>query len=255
MAEVKVLMHIGRAIVSVLVLAVLGACSTGSERSTAIRHPGGGADGVWTLSQPFSKWVDLDFPAKTRSLYRPYTEQGQEYLHAQSDGTASMYRWQMAPPMLGVGRVKFSWRVPKGIAQANIADRYADDAPARLVLAFEGDRRRFSAMDAVLAELTLALTGEPMPYATLMYVWCETCAVDRVVPHGRTERIRYIELAAPKGQRYDWQHFERNVGQDFALAFGESMGPLESVGIMTDSDNTKSQVFADFGPVTLLGNK
>jgi hypothetical protein len=166
-----------------------------------------------------------------------------------------MYRWQMTPPKSGVAAVKFSWRVPKGIANANIADRYADDAPARLVLAFEGDRRRFSTMDAVLAELTLALTGEPMPYATLMYVWCETCVTDRVVPHGRTERIRYIELAAPKEQRYGWQNFERNIGKDFALAFGEPMGPLESVGIMTDSDNTKSQVNAYFGPVTLSGSE
>ena len=62
-------------------------------------------------------------------------------------------------------------------------------------------------------------------------------------------------MAAPKGLRYDWQHFERNIEKDFALAFGEPMGPLESVGIMTDSDNTKSLVSAYFGPVMLRGRE
>lgn len=244
-----------RSVLLGLLVGLLGACSTGLQRQAQERKVAPFEGAGWALTRPFSQWIDLDFPAKQRSLYQPYTEQGQEYLRAQSQGSASMYRWQMTAPVQGVARVKFSWRVPQGIAQANIADRYADDAPARLVLAFEGDRSRFSALDSVLAELTLALTGEPMPYATLMYVWCETCEKDRVVPHGRTERIRYIELAASKGQRYDWQHFNRNIEKDFELAFGESAGPLESVGIMTDSDNTKSLATALFGPVTLFGRE
>lgn len=247
--------HALKGLISVMLLGLLMACSTAPKNrvSDTVVAPLGGSEQV--MVQPFSKWVDLDFPAKKRSHYQPYAQNGQEFLHARSEGTASMYRWQMPQPIQGVGRVKFSWRVPKGIAQANIADRYADDAPARIVLAFEGDRSRFSAMDSALAELTLLLTGEPMPYATLMYVWCETCEQDRVVPHGRTERIRYIELAASIAQRYDWQHFERDIAKDYALAFHEPLGPLESVGIMTDSDNTKSQTEAFFGPVSLYGSK
>jgi Protein of unknown function (DUF3047) len=76
-----------------------------------------------------------------------------------------------------------------------------------------------------------------------------------VVHHGRTGRIRYIELAAPISLSHDWQTFNRDIAKDYAMAFDEPMGPLESVGAMTDTDNTKGQATTYFGPVKLLARK
>jgi hypothetical protein len=241
----------------VMVSALLGCASSKVELAPAK------SDGIvvrrlapdQVLATDFSKWTDLDFPAKRRTSYEPYMQDGQEFLKATSEGTASMYRWQLAPPVEEVGHVQFSWKVTQPLVGANIADRYKDDSPARLVLAFEGNRENFSAMDAVLSELTLALTGEPMPYATLMYVWCAACTNDRVVHHGRTSRIRYIELAVPLSQSQEWQHFNRDIAKDYAMAFAEPMGPLESVGTMTDTDNTKGQATTYFGPIKLMARK
>ena len=52
-----------------------------------------------------------------------------------------------------LGSVRFSWKVPELIAEADLALRDADDSPVRIILAFEGDRSRFSAAgrDAVRA--------------------------------------------------------------------------------------------------------
>ena len=68
--------------------------------------------------------------------------------------------------------------------------RERGDSPVRLILAFEGDRSRFSAKNAMLSELTRALTGEDMPYATLMYVWSNH--------HPRAQMGARIRAAAPE---------------------------------------------------------
>jgi uncharacterized protein (DUF2235 family) len=55
-----------------------------------------------------------------------------------------------------------------------MALREADDSPVRIVLAFDGDRSRLSAKQCGIVRVGPALTGEEMPYATLMYVWCNS---------------------------------------------------------------------------------
>jgi hypothetical protein len=49
-----------------------------------------------------------------------------------------------------------------------------------------------------------------------------------------------------------WQDYERNIRADFEQAFGEPPGALVAIGLMTDSDNTRSQTRAWYGDVTLV---
>jgi hypothetical protein len=45
--------------------------------------------------------------------------------------------------------------------------------------------------------------------------------------------------------------YERDIRADYRKAFGEEPGRLIAVGIMTDTDNTKSTAQAWYGPVVL----
>ncbi|MEY4265970.1 MAG: hypothetical protein RIS90_505 [Pseudomonadota bacterium] len=132
-----------------------------------------------------------------------------------------------------------------------MAQRDADDSPVRVVLVFEGDRSKFSMKNAMLSELAQAMTGEPMPYATLMYVWCNTRAPGSVIINPRTDRIRKLVLESGDGRLNQWLDYQRDIAADFEAAFGEPPGALLGVGIMTDSDNTRSKAQAWYGPVTL----
>jgi hypothetical protein len=49
-----------------------------------------------------------------------------------------------------------------------------------------------------------------------------------------------------------WIPYERDVQADFKQAFGEPAGALLGVALMTDSDNTRSDTHAWYGPVRLL---
>ena len=121
----------------------------------------------------------------------------------------------------------------------------------RLILAFEGDRSRFSAKNAMLSDLTEAITGEPMPYATLMYVWSNHQAVESVIVHPRTDRVRKLVVESGPPRLQQWLKYQRDVRADFEKAFGEVPGALTAIAIMTDADNTRSQVRAWYGDIRL----
>lgn len=101
----------------------------------------------------------------------------------------------------------------------------------------------------MLSELAHALTGEPMPYATLMYVWCNRRAAGEVIVNPRTDRIRKLVLESGPRKLDRWLDYERDVRADFERVFGEAPGALLAVGIMTDTDNTRSQTVAWYGPI------
>jgi hypothetical protein len=132
-----------------------------------------------------------------------------------------------------------------------VGQRERDDSPARLILAFEGDRSTFSPKNAMLNELARMLTGEEMPYATLMYVWCNQRPVDSVILSPRTDRIRKIVVESGSQGLAQWRHYERDVRADYVRAFGNEPGALVAIGLMTDSDNTRSNTVAWYGPIAL----
>lgn len=151
-----------------------------------------------------------------------------------------------------LGQLKFSWKLPSLIEYADMSIREFDDSPVRVVLAFEGDRSKFSDKNAMLSELAHVLSGEPLPYATLMYVWCNDCKPEEIIMNPHTDRIRKLPLESGPGKLNRWMDYERSVRADFVKAFGEEPGLLTSISIMTDTDNTKSMAHAWYGPVSLL---
>jgi hypothetical protein len=162
-----------------------------------------------------------------------------------------MLRQRLNIPPERLGRLRFDWQVENLMAKADMAVRERDGSPVRLILAFEGDRSRFSAKNAMLSELTRALTGEDMPYATLMYVWSNHHAVDSVIVNPRTDRVRKWVLESGSKHLKQWRHYQRDIRADFETAFGEPPGALVALAIMTDSDNTQSHVRAWYGDIWL----
>ena len=204
-------------------------------------------------------WSHFPFPGKVATSYRYAHEEGRDAIFAQSKSSSSMIRRhiQIAPEDLGT--VNFSWKVPELIQGCDISEAGKDDSPVRILLTFDGDRAKFSAKNALLSELANVLLGEPMPYATLVYVWSNQYTVGSVIHGARTDRVRSIVVESGERNLKQWLDYERPVRADFEQAFGEAPGALLSVAIMTDSDNNKSQTSAWYGPLrftaTAMQNK
>ena len=178
-------------------------------------------------------------------------EEGRVAIAAKAQSSASMLRQVMKVEPEALGRIRFSWKLPDLIQYANMSVREFDDSPVRVVLAFEGDRSKFSGKNAMLSELAHVLAGEPLPYATLMYVWCNDCKPEEIILNPHTDRIRKLPLESGTGKLNRWMDYERAVRDDFVKAFGEEPGMLTSISIMTDTDNTKSVARAWYGTVSL----
>ena len=197
-------------------------------------------------------WTHYKLPGKIPSQFKRVAEEGVQAIAAKAQSSASMLRQVVQVEPVTLGKVKFSWKLPGLIQYADMSLRELDDSPVRVVLAFEGDRTKFSAKNAMLSELAQLLTGEPMPYATLMYVWCNECEPEKIIVNPHTDRIRKLPLESGADKLNRWLDYERDVRADFLKAFGEEPGLLTSISIMTDTDNTKSVARAWYGPVSLL---
>jgi hypothetical protein len=209
----------------------------------------------WTIASSNAlgapAWQHYKLPGKQPSQFSYVRKDGRDAMAAHSKSSASMVRQAVRIEPEELGSVRFSWKVPDLIAQADMALRESDDSPVRIVLAFEGDRSKFSGKNAMLSELARALTGEELPYATLMYVWCNTRQPGSVIVNPRTDRIRKLVVESGTGRLRQWVDYERNIRADYEKAFGEAPGALVGIGIMTDSDNTRSTTQAWYGPVRL----
>jgi hypothetical protein len=195
-------------------------------------------------------WSTYRLPGKRLSEFSYQLVDGRSAMAATAQASASALRRTVRVEPANLGSVKFSWKLPGLIQYADLANKEFDDSPVRVVLAFEGDRSKFSSKNAMLSELALMLTGEQLPYATLMYVWCNACEANSVILNPRTDRIRKLALESGPGKLNRWLDYERDVRRDFEKAFGEAPGALTSVSIMTDSDNTASLAKAWYGPIT-----
>ncbi|HEY8360779.1 MAG TPA: DUF3047 domain-containing protein [Ramlibacter sp.] len=227
--------------------ALLGGCA-------ALPPSGAIADSPWAAQSSASsaRWTHQVFPGKTPTSFEYVRIDGRDAVAVRADASASMLRKPLRIEPDQLGHVRFSWKVPALMGEADLAQRDKADAAVRVVLVFDGDRSRFPARDAALSELSRAVMGEELPYATLMYVWSNRRPEGTVLTSTRTSRIRKLVVESGPQRLGQWLDYERDVRADYERAFGEPPGALLGVGIMTDSDNTRSKARAWYGPVRFV---
>ncbi|HBH39411.1 MAG TPA: hypothetical protein DDX06_13630 [Curvibacter sp.] len=202
----------------------------------------------------FAGWQHWTLPGKTATDYRPVRYGGtHDAMEAQARASASLLRRALDLDPQEIGDIRFSWKVPMLVPAADMARRETEDAVVRIVLTFDGDRARLSARDRALSELAQLMTGEPLPYATLMYVWCPTRVPGSVILNPRTDRIRKLVVESGPARLNQWLDYERDIRADFLEVFGEEPGRLLHVAIMSDGDNTGSEFRVWYGPVLIDG--
>jgi hypothetical protein len=197
-------------------------------------------------------WHDVPLPGKRPTRYAQAHKDGRVCIHARADGSASMWRRKVNVSADQLGRARWNWRVDRLNAQASVADVDREDAVARVIFAFDGDRSRLSARNRAMFDLARALTGEEPPYATLMYVWETRKPVDTVVVNPRSDRIRKLVVDSGPGHLGTWRVHQRDLVADFERAFGEKPGALVAIGKMTDADNTQARAEAWYGSIELM---
>ncbi len=208
------------------------------------------------LSTPWSGLVWQPFPLPSKR-YVPFEQaqiDGRQALRVQADTSVSILRQRVSSVdegLTGPMQLRLSWRVDGLPQEGDLAHIDRSDSPVGVLLAFEGDRSRWTARQHRLSDLTQLLTGEPLPYATLAYVWSAQHPVESVVFNPRSDRIRKLVLDTGTTHLQQWRDHVRDVQADYRMVFGEEPGPLVGIALMTDTDNTRSRLTAWYGALSL----
>lgn len=172
-------------------------------------------------------------------------------LRARGHGSSSGLRHALQADARQTPWLRWDWRVDEVPPDMSVRNPDTDDSPARMVVSFDGDAADLPLKDRAFFDLVELLTGQRLPYATLMYVWDAQLPVGALLSYARTSRIRYLVVESGAARAGRWLAQERHLQADFHRAFGEPAGRITSVGVLTDSDDLKVQVGAWYGDIRL----
>jgi hypothetical protein len=192
----------------------------------------------WTLSR-----------LKKATQYLLVDESGRTVVKAHADASASGLVHALKVNAKSFPLLTWRWKVTDLIAGADNSQKHAEDSPVRVVVTFDGDRDKLPFEERLFSDNVRLLTGEEMPYATLMYIWENRALKGAIIPNRHTSRVRMIVAESGREKVGMWQEVTRNVYEDYKRVFGEEPGRIIAIGIMTDTDNTGANVHAYYGDI------
>lgn len=158
--------------------------------------------------------------------------------------------------MAAPARLRWSWRVLQPNAAVDLARKAGDDAAAKVCLAFDLPLARLNLIEQMLLQLARSKTRQPLPAATLCWVWGHAETPGALIPNAFSRRVRYIVLRDGAAAGGPWVDEDRDVRADFLRAFGDESAevpPLAALIVGADADNTGGRSVAlvaglRFGP-------
>lgn len=184
---------------------------------------------------------------KKPTAYRMVPLEGAVALEAVADSSASGLSHEVSVDLHEFPWLAWKWKVPAINPLANNSLAHVEDSPARVVVVFEGGRERLPPAEQLNYDLALAMTGNELPYATLMYIWENHLPEGAVIPHHFSTRVKMIVAGSGHKDIGAWHEERVNLLEDYRRAFGEEPPRVKAVGIVSDSDNTGARTVAYYG--------
>jgi Protein of unknown function (DUF3047) len=216
-----------------------GAASLGATAACEPRDLGFGRAEVGWSHQPLSK-------LKRDTVYTLGQAEGRTVLRAAANRSASAYAAFLRPPAAAPGVLSWRWKTEALVPGADNRDKALEDAPLRVIVAFDGDPSTLPAAERKRAERAKQISGKDLPYAMLMYIWSDLVAVETLIPSAHTSRVQMLVVASGASGLGAWQAVRRDVAADYRRAYGAQPGPVLGVGVMTDTDNTSAKAAGEY---------
>ena len=242
-------------LINLSVTFLLSSCATleeGEVEAPPAEHVGKFSDLNEGVHLPKAWQVWRITPQKNKTNYTLKKDQGKTVLHADANIAASGLVLPLKPKSAQNLFLNWEWKALSYIPGADNGDSQRDDAPLRILVAFDGDKSKLSLKDQMTFELAKIVSGHDMPYASLMYVWAAKSPVETIITSSKTSRVKMIVVDSGPDGLGQWQKHQRDLSRDYRAAFKEEPGKIIGLGLLTDSDNTRTQVDAIYGDIELV---
>lgn len=198
-------------------------------------------------------WEEFKINAKKKpTSYFLLREGGRPVLHARAEGSASGVQRPATFSIAERPIASWSWKVSRLVSKADNSKGGREDAPARILLSFDGDKEKLPKADQATLYVARKLSGRDMPYAMLMYIWSNSAPVGSVIENPHSRRVQMVVASSGAAGVGAWQKLSRDVAVDFRRAFKEEPGKLLAYGVMSDTDNTGETIEAWYSEIEFL---
>ena len=192
-------------------------------------------------------WKDVPLSKfKRDTAYSVARDGDRAVLRADAERSASMYVAPVKPALRTPATLAWEWKTDALVPGADNRDRRREDAPLRVMVAFDGDVDTLPADERKRFQRAKTLTGRTPPYAVLMYIWTDHVPVGTVIPSAHTSQVKMLAVASGKEGLGAWHAMQRDVAEDYRKAFGAEPGPVVAVAAFTDTDNTGSHATGSY---------
>jgi len=151
-------------------------------------------------------------------------------------------------------QLSWQWRIEKPIEAADLHERRGDDTAVKVCVFFDLPMESVPFADRQLLRIARGKTSDPVPTATVCYVWDPKLAAGTTLDNAFTRRMRYIVLESGTDRLNKWVAEKRDVGADFLKVFRDeatTVPPIVGIAVGADADNTQSHSVAYVSGISL----
>lgn len=222
-----------------LAAALLSVAALQARADGSLLRPLGGPGAAWPAPWQIAGLPHQKKPFTTFSMVEL---DGRHALRVQADAS---YGNLVHPLHLEAAalHLEWQWRVDQLLADADLHTRAGDDTALKVCVLFDLPLDHVPFVERQLLRVARAASDEPLPGATVCYVWDTRLPPGTTLANAFTRRLRYLVLESGAPQPHEWRSERRDVEADFVKLFGDESAQVPTVlgiAVGADADNTQS---------------
>ena len=208
------------------------------------------------VGAPAAPWHAVGLPQQTKPMTRfsVVDVDGRRAVRIEAESSYGNLVHTL-PPQEGAMHLSWRWRVERPLEASDLREKRGDDTELRVCVFFDEPMDDVPFVERQLLRVAQSRSAEPLPTATLCYVWDTQLASGTVLPSPFTRRLRYVVLETGNGRLDQWIAERRDVGADFLRAFGDEakqrVPPVTGIAVGADADNTRGHSIAYVSELSL----
>ena len=213
-----------------------------------------------TAAKPLAPWRVVGLPqqdpeAKPFTKFSVETVQGKRALRIDAERSYGNL-FHPLPAASSNRTLTWSWRVEKLNDKSDLTERRGDDTTIKVCALFDLPLDKAPFIERQVMRSARSKTTDPVPGATLCYVWDNAIAAGTVLDSPFTHQLRYVIVRSGPAGAGEWHSEKRDLAADFKRVFADespdAVPPLIGIAIGADSDNTKQHTVAHAADIALV---